>query len=200
MRINEYKLDKIVTERVNRLLKEDEKMSNHKHSLQTIYDFRFHDSIYMPGGLKEQCYSLYNSNKGSFVLSGKGKSKIGCDDAHKYDEQKLIRIANSLTIENTNLFEILAEYDLNGTNTKSPYIIKKFVVRVPYDSSHSISIVFGVGNKPIIVTAWINRSDDNHENLNTNLYIGSKKERQERVKSIRDKINNKLTITKKNKL
>ena len=190
MNINEYKINKIVSEKINRLLREDDKMSKHKHSVQTIYDFRFHDSIYMPGGLKEQCYSLYNSNKGSFILSGKGKSKIGCDDAHKYNEQKLIKIANSLKIETANLFEILAEYDLNGAKNGSPYIIKKFVVRVPYDSAHSISIVFGVGNKPIIVTAWINRLDDNHMSLNPNLYISSKKERQERVKSIIDMLNN----------
>jgi dihydropteroate synthase len=50
--------------------------------------------------------------------------------------------------------------------------------------------VFGVGNKPIIVTAWINRLDDNHMSLNPNLYISSKKERQERVKSIIDMLNN----------
>lgn len=189
--INESLIKKIVSERLTRLINEDGRMSDHKHSVQSIYDFRFHDTIYMPGGLKEMCYSIYNSNKGSFRLSENGKSKIGCDAAHMYDEGKLTRIANSLAIEKTNLFEILAEYNINGANGGNPYIIKKFVVRVPYDANNSISIVFGVGKRPIIVTAWINRSGDNHANLNTNLYIGSKKERQERVKAIMDMNKNK---------
>ena len=148
-------LEKIVLEKVNCLLCEDEKMSDHGHSVQTINDFRFHDSIYMPGGLKELCYDIYNANKGSFVLSNKGKSKIGCDEAHEYDEEKLLKIANSLIIEKTNLFEILAEYNTSQKNSSNPYIIKKFIVRVPYDKNNSISIVFGVGKKPLIITAWI---------------------------------------------
>ena len=161
MTINEHKIDRIVKQKLNCLLEEYGKMSAHKHSMQTIYDLRFHDSIYMPGGLKEQCYSLYNSNKGSFVLSAKGKSKIGCDDAHNYDEHR-----------------------------QYLYIIKKFVVRVPYDSSHSVSIVFGIGKRPLIITAWLNRLDDNHTSLNPNLYVKSKKERQERIKSIVDRTKN----------
>lgn len=191
MKLNESLIEKIVLDKLGILLMEDEKMSNHGHSVQSITDFRFHDSIYMPGGLKEQCYKIYNSNKGSFVLSNKGKSKIGCDEAHKYDEEKLLKIANSLVIERSNLFEILSEYNINAENGSSPYIIKKFIVRVPYDMNRSISIVFGVGKKPLIITAWINRSNDTHTNLNTNLYIGSKKERQERVKALIDmKTNN----------
>ena len=192
MTINEHKIDRIVKRKLNCLLEEYGKMSAHKHSMQTIYDLRFHDSIYMPGGLKEQCYSLYNSNKGSFALSAKGKSKIGCDDAHKYDEHRLVRIANSLKIESSNLFEVLAEYDLNGERSGSPYIIKKFVVRVPYDSSRSVSIVFGIGKRPLIITAWLNRLDDNHTSLNPNLYVKSKKERQERIKSIIDRTKNNI--------
>lgn len=185
MYLNKNKINKIVKESICKFLSEDEKLSNHNHSIRQKYDLRFHVDIYMPGGLKEMCYILYNKFKGQFKLSNKGKNKIGCDLAHSYDEKKLEKIANSIAIENSNLFEVLASYNENADSNGSHYTIRKFVVRVPYDSEKSISIVFSIENGPKIVTAWLNTVNDNHRSLNTNLYVASKKDRQERIKSFK---------------
>lgn len=162
------------------------KLSNHPHSTRRIEDMLFHIDVYMPGGLLDLCQDKYNEFKGQFRMSTTGKSKIGCDASHQFDLNKVESIANTLPDVKSNIFEVAANFD-NSNN--QPYSIKKFVARVPYDQENDISMVFFIKGHPVLLTAWLNPKTDIHKTLDRDIYIQSKKDRQERVAKMKNTIN-----------
>lgn len=181
-------ISKMVCECVNRVINENIK-TNHPSTVVSLYEFKFYDLLYMPGGLQDECRKIYNENKGKYkFLNSYKREKLNSDDAHTYDYEKMLRMANSLMIEKSRIFEVTAEWIFEPKAGESNYRITRFAVKTVYSPTLEASIIFSAKN-PIIITAWIDDLDGNHEMVNPNRYISSKQDRKERVQKILDSIN-----------
>ena len=193
--LTENDINKMVFKCVNNIIIEGIK-TDHPSSLVSLYEFKFYDLLYMPGGLREMCQKIYNENKGNYnFLNSYKKTKIGSDDAHSYDYDKMLRIANNLAIDKSRIFEIVAEWVFEPKNGESNYKITRFAVKSVYDKKTEASIIFSA-KSPLIITAWIDDLDGNHEMVNPKRYITSKQDRQKRVQSILDSLNNLKQLNK----
>ena len=74
-------------------------------------------------------------------------------------EQKNIKLPEVFNLENTIVFEV---------ETEKKDIIK-LVCRTPYNSDYDLCFAVNMINNSII-TAWLNRKNDNHETLNRYKY------------------------------
>jgi hypothetical protein len=111
---------------------------------------RYHREIGFPSDVKimTQTISLYPSHH--------------AQEAAKHDRYGVIRIPSSVRVTPENVIEM----DVQDGRPN------KYVVRVPYDERHDISIavnVFGPGHG-VVRTVWLNKKTDVHTTLDYSKY------------------------------
>ena len=149
----------------------------------------FHSDVFIPEGAVNQVSKL-QANMKSYFLSAHFEKHLNNqlveDRSHKYFKNFVLNILNEQTSKNFHLykaFEVEFSKDYHFFN-KPGWFVTKFCIRVPYKNDEDIAFVFRPQYKNgnvidfMVVTAWINHKNDNHNTLDTTKYCSEKEWRK----------------------
>lgn len=145
----------------------------------------FHKDVYFPKGVKDSVYNLESNMKGYF-LSNHFEKHLNNQDiedrSHKYFRNAVLNCLNEMCSKYRRMLipfevELSKDYHFFG---KSGWFVTKYCVRIPYDSTNDLVVVIRPQwdkqtkkldvNRFMVVTAWLNHNQDDHETLDESKY------------------------------
>ncbi len=145
----------------------------------------FHKDVYFPKGAEDSVYSLESNMKGYFLskhFEEHLNNQLSEDRSHTYFRTIVEQCLSKMCLDNReryNPFEIELSKDYHFFG-ESGWFVTKYCVRIPYDSTNDLVVVIRPQwdkqtkkldvNRFMVVTAWLNHNQDDHETLDESKY------------------------------
>lgn len=144
-----------------------------------MYSKLFHKDVFMPNGANEVAKSYQLSNSDKYFLSNHFKEHIENqayeDRSHTYLAPIIEKCLKSLKNTARDCFEIELSKDYYYFG-KSGWFVTKYCCRIPYENGQDLVVAIrpqyenGKIVNNMVVTAWLNSSNDHHYTLDKSKY------------------------------